>query len=188
MSRAIGKVLTALLFTLMLSPLSAAHADETAVISGQIVDLKGKPIAGVELTIAGPNSQEIVITTVSTDASGNWSIKAYKIENQFKSTGIIKVISPRLIALKDMTTAVFRRFCGSGCKELIHILPASATNVMPIIRIDQISGSELAVRSSKSRNIFGDAINKIALTAKTVDPVLRIFRTRNIPFWDSRDF
>ena len=57
----------------MLSPLSAAHADETAVISGQIVDLKGKPIAGVELTIAGPNSQEIVITTVSTDASGNWS-------------------------------------------------------------------------------------------------------------------
>lgn len=73
MSRAIGKVLTALLFTLMLSPLSAAHADETAVISGQIVDLKGKPIAGVELTVAGPNSQEIVITTVSTDASGNWS-------------------------------------------------------------------------------------------------------------------
>jgi branched-chain amino acid transport system permease protein len=72
-SRAIGKVLTALLFTLMLSPLSAAHADETAVISGQIVDLKGKPIAGVELTIAGPNSQEIVITTVSTDASGNWA-------------------------------------------------------------------------------------------------------------------
>lgn len=73
MSRAIGKVLTALLFILMLSPLSAAHADETAVISGQIVDLKGKPIAGVELTVAGPNSQEIVITTVSTDASGNWS-------------------------------------------------------------------------------------------------------------------
>jgi len=72
-SRAIGKVLTALLFTLMLSPLSAAHADESAVISGQIVDLKGKPIAGVELTIAGPNSQEIVITTVTTDASGNWS-------------------------------------------------------------------------------------------------------------------
>ena len=73
MSRAIGKVLTALLFILMLSPISAAQADETAVISGQIVDLKGKPIAGVELTIAGPNSQEIVITTVSTDAAGNWS-------------------------------------------------------------------------------------------------------------------
>jgi branched-chain amino acid transport system permease protein len=72
-SRAIGKVLTALLFILMLSPISAAQADETAVISGQIVDLKGKPIAGVELTIAGPNSQEIVITTVSTDAAGNWS-------------------------------------------------------------------------------------------------------------------
>ena len=73
MSRAIGKVLTALLFILMLSPISAAQADETAVISGQIVDLKGKPIAGVELTIAGPNSQEIVITTVSTDVAGNWS-------------------------------------------------------------------------------------------------------------------
>jgi neutral amino acid transport system permease protein len=72
-SRAIGKVLTALLFILMLSPISAAQADETAVISGQIVDLKGKPIAGVELTIAGPNSQEIVITTVSTDVAGNWS-------------------------------------------------------------------------------------------------------------------
>jgi branched-chain amino acid transport system permease protein len=72
-SRAIGKVLTALLFILMLSPISAAQADETAVISGQIFDLKGKPIAGVELTIAGPNSQELVITTVSTDASGNWS-------------------------------------------------------------------------------------------------------------------
>ncbi len=73
MSRAIGKVLSALLFTLMLSPLSAAHADETAVISGQIFDLKGKPIAGVELTIAGPNSQEIVITTVKTDTTGTWS-------------------------------------------------------------------------------------------------------------------
>ena len=73
MSRAIGKVLTALLFILMLSPISAAQADETAVISGQIFDLKGKPIAGVELTIAGPNSQEIVITTVSTDVAGNWS-------------------------------------------------------------------------------------------------------------------
>jgi branched-chain amino acid transport system permease protein len=72
-SRAIGKVLTALLFILMLSPISAAQADETAVISGQIFDLKGKPIAGVELTIAGPNSQEIVITTVSTDVAGNWS-------------------------------------------------------------------------------------------------------------------
>ncbi len=57
----------------MLSPISVAQADETAVISGQIFDLKGKPIAGVELTIAGPNSQELVITTVSTDASGNWS-------------------------------------------------------------------------------------------------------------------
>lgn len=57
----------------MVSPLSAAHADETAVISGQIVDLKGKPIAGVELTIAGPNSQETVITTVQTDTAGNWS-------------------------------------------------------------------------------------------------------------------
>jgi branched-chain amino acid transport system permease protein len=72
-SRAIGKVLTVLLFILMLSPISVAQADETAVISGQIFDLKGKPIAGVELTIAGPNSQELVITTVSTDASGNWS-------------------------------------------------------------------------------------------------------------------
>jgi neutral amino acid transport system permease protein len=72
-SRAIGKVLTALLFILMLSSMSVAQADETAVISGQIFDLKGKPIAGVELTIAGPNSQELVITTVSTDASGNWS-------------------------------------------------------------------------------------------------------------------
>jgi branched-chain amino acid transport system permease protein len=72
-SRAIGKVLTALLFILMLSPMSVAQADETAVISGQIFDLEGKPIAGVELTIAGPNSQELVITTVSTDASGNWS-------------------------------------------------------------------------------------------------------------------
>jgi branched-chain amino acid transport system permease protein len=72
-SRAIGKVLTALLFILMLSPISVAQADETAVISGQIFDLEGKPIAGVELTIAGPNSQELVITTVSTDASGNWS-------------------------------------------------------------------------------------------------------------------
>lgn len=57
----------------MLSPISVAQADETAVISGQIFDLEGKPIAGVELTIAGPNSQELVITTVSTDASGNWS-------------------------------------------------------------------------------------------------------------------
>ena len=57
----------------MLSSMSVAQADETAVISGQIFDLKGKPIAGVELTIAGPNSQELVITTVSTDASGNWS-------------------------------------------------------------------------------------------------------------------
>ena len=73
MSRAIGKVLTALLFTLMLTPLSAAHADETAVFGGQIVDPKGNPIAGVELTIAGPNSQETVITTVTTDVSGNWS-------------------------------------------------------------------------------------------------------------------
>lgn len=73
MSRAIGKVLAALLFTLLLTPLSAAQADETAIISGQIVDLKGKPIAGVEITIAGPNSQEIVITTIKTDASGNWS-------------------------------------------------------------------------------------------------------------------
>jgi neutral amino acid transport system permease protein len=72
-SRAIGKVLTALLFTLMLTPLSAAHADETAVFGGQIVDPKGNPIAGVELTIAGPNSQETVITTVTTDVSGNWS-------------------------------------------------------------------------------------------------------------------
>jgi branched-chain amino acid transport system permease protein len=72
-SRAIGKVLTVLLFILMLSPISVAQADETAVISGQIFDLEGKPIAGVELTIAGPNSQELVITTVSTDASGNWS-------------------------------------------------------------------------------------------------------------------
>lgn len=73
MSRAIGKVLSALLFTLLLTPLSAAHAEDTAVISGQIVDLKGKPIAGVELTIAGPNSQETVITTITTDAAGNWS-------------------------------------------------------------------------------------------------------------------
>lgn len=73
MSRAIGKVLSALLFILMLSPLSAAHAEEAVVITGQIVDPKGKPIAGVELTIAGPNSQETVITTVTTDTSGNWS-------------------------------------------------------------------------------------------------------------------
>lgn len=72
-SRVIGKVLSALLLMLMLSPLSAAHADEAVVISGQIVDPKGKPIAGVELTIAGPNSQETVITTVTTDATGNWS-------------------------------------------------------------------------------------------------------------------
>lgn len=57
----------------MLTPLSAAHADETAVFGGQIVDPKGNPIAGVELTIAGPNSQETVITTVTTDVSGNWS-------------------------------------------------------------------------------------------------------------------
>ena len=89
-------------------------------------------------------------------------IAAYAIANGVRLAGIKIVRKPRAVALFNF--------------EFCHILPARATKVIAIIRIDQII-SELLVTPSRSRKIPGAISKKRAESPKTIDPAFKVCLT-----------
>ena len=74
-----------------------------------------------------------------------------------------------------MTLAEERTATSDPKDETTNMFPASATRVMPIIRMAQ-SSSELPARPSRSVKILGSSARNIALRPKTKAPVFRVSR------------
>ena len=84
---------------------------------------------------------------------------------------------PRASADKNITRPTNLILAAFVNFEFCHILPDSATKVIPIIRIAQINSSEMGSRSN-SRNKPGALSKKMAELANTKEPN---FKVRLIP-------
>ena len=101
--------------------------------------------------------------------------------NRFNSTGINSVSTPNVVAAINITTAALVTPELDAVDATTNILPVRATNVIPIIRIAQLSSSDCG-SASKSMNTSGSKSNKTALKPKTVAPVFNVALIAEIEF------
>ena len=92
------------------------------------------------------------------------------------SAGIKIVNRPRARADKSITRPTNLIPAALVNFEFCHILPASATKVMPIMRIDQINSSEMG-SFNNSRNKPGAISKNIAERPNIIDPARKVFLT-----------
>lgn len=92
--------------------------------------------------------------------------------NQFNGAGINRVSTPSANALISITRPEKRTVSSFPLVATENMFPASATRVIPIIRIDHSSSAEL-VKPSNSLKTWGMAISITALKPNTSEPVCR---------------
>ena len=96
--------------------------------------------------------------------------------NQVSSAGIIRVRTPSAVALIHITFATLPTRASLLWDALLHMFPARAKTVIPIMRIDQIKSS-LVSRAKRSRNSLGRTRRKRADAPKTMEPACKVLRS-----------